>query len=121
MDASGIVRLEITSDSLDITELKNLVISACTNLFEQGECPVIQPMTPLRSLPSAGVIISVSGAMLVALITGFLKLKELHKAGKIVIRGPDGSALEVPVDCSVEKIRELASVVKQMGNPHISI
>ena len=78
----------------------------------------------LRDAAAASTILSAvvtSGAMS-ALVAGLMKIFESKTSpGKIVIKSATGASLEVPSNCPVEKLRELAAIVEQMERPRIHL
>lgn len=84
--------------------------------FSMGTVP-----SPFRSIETAIVIavISTTGVVMAALITGLLKQSQQAKQRKIRIRSKSGVEIEYPADLPKESIDELINKLKELEGPQI--
>jgi hypothetical protein len=89
-----------------------------------AELKLRDPKRRMRDPASSSLLIAVltSGATS-ALLAGILKIIEARKSPerKIVIKSSAGATIEVPADCSSERLQELAALVDRLEKPRIII
>jgi hypothetical protein len=79
----------------------------------------------LRSLDQAVLVALVAGtsAAVSALFTGLLRLVESHfnRTAKIVVRGSDGTAVEVPIGTTHEELEHLVEIARGLNRPEVRL
>ncbi|HKC63105.1 MAG TPA: hypothetical protein VKB86_05680 [Pyrinomonadaceae bacterium] len=78
---------------------------------------------PFRTLEATVIvaIVSAAGVGLGALIGGILSVAAQAQNKKIVIQTQRGTRIEVPVDCSKEKVQDYVEMLKDLETARIEI
>ena len=115
------MRIVISSQHLEADEL----IKGINHLkdIEIRVNPKEADKEPFRTVEATVIVAIVSsvGAGLGALIGGILTVAAQAQNKKIIIQTQRGSRLEVPVNCSREKVQEYVEMLKDLESARIEI
>lgn len=118
------LRFLLSSNAFDSRELANLLIREMT-LPEGGSLELQDGPASQRSPDSTVLVAIVAGtsAAVSALFTGLLRLIEtrFNRTAKIVIRGTDGTTVEVPAGTTTEELEKLVSIAKRLSGPEVRL
>ena len=116
--------LILSSNAFDSRELSKLLTeevalpAGCQLELQEGD-------TSLRSPDQTVLVAIVAGtsAAVSAVFTGLLRLVEtrFNRTAKIVIRGADGTTVEVPVGTTQEELEKLVDIAKRLTGPEVRL
>lgn len=84
---------------------------------------VRQPKRVMRMDAVAIITAVITSGAVTALIGGLLKIIEARTGheGRIVITSRNGTTIDVPGDCSVQKLEEISKVIEGLEQPRVQL
>lgn len=116
--------LILSSNAFSSRELSELLTEEVV-LPVGGQFELRPGATSLRS-PDQTVLVAVvagTSAAVSALFTGLLRLVEVrfNRSAKIVLRGTDGTTVEVPVGTSQDELDKFIGIAKRLSAPEVRL
>jgi hypothetical protein len=114
----------LSSNAFDARELADLLMQEVI-LPDDGSLELQDAQTSQRS-PDPTVLVAIvagTSAAVSALFAGLLRLVEtrFNRTAKIVLRGSDGTTLEVPVGTTQEELEQLVTIAKRLTGPEVRL
>ena len=117
-------QLLLSSNAFDARELADLLVQEVI-LPDDGSLELQDSQTSQRSPDQTVLVAIVAGtsAAVSALFAGLLRLVEtrFNRTAKIVLRGSDGTTLEVPVGTTQEELEQLVTIAKRLTGPEVRL
>lgn len=120
------IHATLSSNALDSKELFDILSGELASVdayhFELKERSDLFRSPGLDQTTLIAVVAGTSAAI-TALINGIFRLIETryNRTAKVVIRGSDGTTVEVPMGTPPQELRELVDVAKTLNRPEIRI
>lgn len=115
----------ISSNAFEPPHLLEVLKRAASAYTIEAELELRRPGRLRSGLEQTVVVAIVAGtsAAISALISGVLRLIEIqyNRTAKIVIRGADGTTVEVPFGIKPEELERLAEVAKSLNRPEMKL
>ncbi|SRR5258708_1088492 len=117
-------QLLLSSNAFDAREFADLLMQEVI-LPDDGSLELQDAQTSQRS-PDQTVLVAIvasTSAAVSALFTGLLHLVEtrFNRTAKIVLRGSDGTTVEVPVGTTHEELEQLVTIAKRLTGPEVRL
>jgi hypothetical protein len=117
-------QLLLSSNAFDARELADLLVQEVI-LPDDGSLELQDSQTSQRSPDQTVLVAIVAGtsAAVSALFAGLLRLVEtrFNRTAKIVLRGSDGTTVEVPVGTTKEELEQLVTIAKRLTGPEVRL